>query len=404
MDDADFTRNRSLPLPHLVTMLLNLRKGSVGDELDRFFEIVHDEPLAESATPSAFCQARKKLKPEALMGLNEPLVGGFEEHFSPHLWHGFRLLAVDGSTARLPNTDDVIATFGEPPEGASVPLARLSRLYDVLNDLVVVADIDAYYVGERILAGEYLVATRQNDLLLYDRGYPAFWLFSLHRQEQRHFCARMPVDFSSEVRAFVASGKKSDVVVFSPGSEALKQCRLYGLSCEPIALRLIRVKLKGGEVEVLATSLLDENAYPTAWFKHLYHLRWGVEEGYKREKCRVEIENFSGRSAQIIKQDFYAKIFALNLTAILSWVAQAIADRLYKARKRHYRVNFANALSKMKDNLVRLFLFDSPGQLLSPLVLTMAASVEAVRPNRSYLRKTKSAKLHGFYPNYKRCR
>ena len=67
-------------------------------------------------------------------------------------------------------------------------------------------------------------------------------------------------------------------------------------------------------------------------------------------------------------------------------------------------MNFANALSKMKDNVVRLFVFDSPLQLLTSLVLAMAASVEAVRPDRSYPRKIKPAKLHGFYPNYKRCR
>ena len=119
---------------------------------------------------------------------------------------------------------------------------------------------------------------------------------------------------------------------------------------------------------------------------------------------RVEIENFSGLSAQVVQQDFYAKIFVLNLAAILSWVAQAIADRLYQNRRRAYRVNFANALSKMKDNVVRLFVSNSPLQLLTALVLAMAASVEAVRPNRSYPRKIKPAKLHGFHPNYKRCR
>ena len=77
---------------------------------------------------------------------------------------------------------------------------------------------------------------------------------------------------------------------------------------------------------MLATSLLGEQTYPSTCFKHLYHLRWGVEEGYKREKCRLEIENFSGLSAHAVKQDFYAKLFVLNLTAILSWVPQAIAD------------------------------------------------------------------------------
>ena len=100
------------------------------------------------------------------------LLAGFEEHFSPRLWHGFRLLAVDGSTARLPNTDDVIATFGEPPEGSSVPLARLSRLYDVLNDLVIVADIESRHVGERVLAGEYLAAARANGPALVRSGLP----------------------------------------------------------------------------------------------------------------------------------------------------------------------------------------------------------------------------------------
>jgi hypothetical protein len=404
MNASDFTRERSLPLPHLVAMLLNLRKGSIGDELDRFFEVLHDQPLADGVTPSAFCQARKKLDPLALMALNQPLLDGFENHFSPRLWHGLRLLAVDGSTARLPKTADVVATFGAPPEGASVPLARFSRLYDVLNDLAIEAEIESRHVGERVLAGEHLAVTRDNDLLLYDRGYPAFWLFALHRQEQRHFCARMSLDFSREVSDFVTSGKKSDVVVFAPGSEARKQCQTYGLSCDPIALRLICVRLEGGEIEVLATSLLDEDAYPFGWFKRLYHLRWGVEEGYKREKCRMEIENFSGLSAQVVQQDFYAKIFVMNLTAILSWVAQAIAKRFYQTRKRAYRVNFANALSKMKDNLVRLFVFDSPLQLLTSLVLAMAASVEAVRPDRSYPRKIKPAKLHGFHSNYKRCR
>jgi len=249
-----------------------------------------------------------------------------------------------------------------------------------------------------------LAATADNDLLLYDRGYPAFWLFALHHQEQRHFCARMSLDFSREVTTFLASGKKSEIVVFSPSSEARKQCRDCGLSCEPLSLRLIRVQLKGGETEALATSLLDEEAFPSAWFKRLYRLRWGVEEGYKREKSRLEIENFSGLSPQVVQQDFYAKMFVLNLAPVLAWVAQAIANRLYQARKRAYRVNFANALSKMKDNVVRLFVQGSTPQLLTALVLSMAWSVEAVRPDRSYPRKIKPAKLHGFHPNYKRCR
>ncbi len=81
---------------------------------------------------------------------------------------------------------------------------------------------------------------------------------------------------------------------------------------------------------IYAQALLDEKAYPTPVFKKLYSLRWGVEENYKREKQRIEIENFSGRSVEVICQDFHAKILALNLSAMVVWVAQAIAERYIK--------------------------------------------------------------------------
>jgi hypothetical protein len=404
LSPGDFTRQRALPLPQLVGLLLNLRKGTLRDELDGFWEVLTGEPLAQGVSASAFCQARQKLNPSALLILGERLVRTFAEQFCLRRWHGWRLLATDGSTVRLPNTADVAAVFGPPPNGSAAPLGRFSQLYDVLNDVVVDADVLPHDVGERVLAAEHLAATGPTDLMLYDRGYPAFWLFVLHQIEQRHFCARVPATFSNEVKAFLASGARSALVTFTPGSEARKQCQAFDLPCDPINVRLVRVTLDNGQTEVLATSLHDEGEWPTAWFKGLYHLRWGVEEAYKREKCRIEIENFSGLSAQVVRQDIYAKLFTLNLTAICAWVAQAIADRLYQHRRHAYRINFAHALSKMKASVVRLLLGAEAAGLLCPLVLAMVANVEAVRPDRAAPRKMKPAKLQGFFPNNKRCR
>lgn len=161
--------------------------------------------------------------------------------------------------------------------------------------------------------------------------------------------------------------------------------------------------LKGGESEVLATSLLDEATFPRHVFKDLYRLRWGIEEQYKRSKCRIEIENFSGRSALSVPQDFYSKIFAMSLAPILAWVAQAIANRPYAARRHPYRLNLANALSKMKHAGARSLLGLAGQELVATLVFAMAASVEAGRPDRSAPRNMNPAKIQGFYPNYKRC-
>ncbi len=387
-----------------MALLVNLRKGSIQDELDQFVELFSEGLTIHKVSASAFCQARQKLNPRAMMTLSDHLVATFQAHFALRRWRGRRLLAVDGSTVRLPATPEVIAAFGPPPKGSHIPLGRLSVLYDVLNTVVVEADLVSTEVGERVLAGEHLAATRSDDLVLYDRGYPAFWLFALHALEQRDFCMRVAATFSKEVEAFMASGAASAAVVFSPGEETRRQCAVYGLPTAPLVVRLVRVTLKTGETEVLATSLQDETAFPTHIFKHLYHLRWGIEEQYKRAKCRVEIENFSGRSAQSVRQDFYAKIFAMNLTAILVWVAQAIADRLYAARRHAYRVNFANALSKMKHAGAPLLMGLGGQELLTTLVLAMATSVEAVRPDRSAPRNMKPAKIQGYHPNYKRCR
>ena len=167
---------------------------------------------------------------------------------------------------------------------------------------------------------------------------------------------------------------------------------------------MVRVELKSGEVEVLATSLLDTTDYPSHWFKKLYHLRWGVEEHYKREKSRLEIENFSGRSVLVVQQDFHAKVLMHNLAAMLVWVGQAIADRLYRHRRHSYQVNFADALSKMKNHLIRLLAQYTPWDQLFRLLTQLVDAVEAVRPDRTYPRNLRKIKLQGFQSNYKRTR
>ena len=464
-----------------------------------FFETITDDPT--SVTPvseAAFCRARQKLKPEALVTLNNVLLDSANQQIAQQRWRGLRVLAVDGSTGRLPDFPAIEEYFGKP-SGSGVPLARFSRLFDVLNDKrvfdlvkdfgtsespkstrsstthwcpgrpghpafrhniasslrlhtglpydwtprsdaplgsplapsarrvsrvasrlpgttrlrfalhggqrqILHADMVPYATGERELAAEYLLYSSPDDLFLYDRGYPAFWLFAFHAQEQRHYCARVRHDFHSEVKAFVADGAKERIVVLTPNTASARQCREGHLPADPLRVRLIRVELESGEVEVLITSLLNTKAYPYRAFAKLYALRWGIEENYKREKQHLEIENFSGRSPWVLLQDFHAKIFAQNLTAIFVRLAQWLADARYQHRRHGYRINFANALSKMKNNLVRLFLETSPLDLSWRLLQRMADAVVAVRPGRKFPRDMKKVRVPGFQMQYRRTR
>jgi hypothetical protein len=158
-------------------LLLNFRKGSLQDELDQFFEtLAETDHKVQSLTPGALCRARQKLNPEALNALHHKLLTEIEQRIDLRRWRGLRILAVDGSTGRLPNTPDIERAYGRQA-GSNVPMARFSRLYDVLNGLVVMADMAPYQTSERDLAANYLSSLKPDDLVLYDRGYPAFWLF-----------------------------------------------------------------------------------------------------------------------------------------------------------------------------------------------------------------------------------
>lgn len=385
-------------------MLLNYRKGTLQDELDQFFEAqaMEHAPI-RSVSVSALCQARKKLKPEAFVLLNDTLLQQMEKHMGLKRWKSFRLLAVDGSTARLPNTEEIEQYFGKP-KNSGVPMARFSRLYDVLNHQVVQADMEPYATGERELTAAYLMHSDRRDLMIYDRGYPAFWLLALHQVEQRHYCMRVKHDFHPEIKRFVAAGQSSQVLTLTPSKAACRSCADAHVPDQPLVVRLVRVVLNTGEVEVLITSLLDQDGYPAKDFRWLYKQRWAVEENYKREKRRLEIENFSGRSSPVLLQDFHAKIFAQNLASLFVQLAQWLADERYRQRRYRYQINFANALSKMKNTLVHVFLHESPLALCWRVIEKMVRSVEAVRPDRSCSRHLKKVRVPAFQDNYKRTR
>jgi len=398
-----FTRQRDLPFHRLVAFMLNLRKGSTEQELAGFFATVQEQPVA-TAVPSraAFSKARKGLSEKVFSHLNQLAIETFRAGWSTPLWQGFRLLAVDGTSFRLPRGEALARAFGEQPSGPT--LARASILYDIAHDLVVDTQLAATCVGEHELAIAHLAAARPGDLLIYDRGYPAFWFFALHLTQGIDFCMRLSRSSFAAANAFWESDEVSRVVTLTPSAEQRRACRDQGLAAEPIRIRLVRVRLKGGETELLATSVLDEQRLPARLFAQLYHRRWGVEESYKRQKRWAEIENLSGYSVLAVRQDMHAKILAMNLAAMVRNVAQLIAERLFAHRQFTYQVRGCSALSAMKNNLVRLLFADpiARQRLVETLIQQLSSAVDAVRPDRSFPRNKPGKLKPGFHPAYKR--
>ena len=107
----------------------------------------------------------------------------------------------------------------------------------------------------------------------------------MFRQRGIEFCARLDSCgcASSAVKRFIRSGASELLIEQRLSSAALAQLRELGAKADKgttLRLRLVRVVLSTGCIEVLATSLLDTAAYPTGEFAALYHARWSIEEAF----------------------------------------------------------------------------------------------------------------------------
>ena len=403
---TDFIRQRKLPFSMLIFFLMNLIKGSYQDELDHFFKAIFNFDVAKRiVTKAALTKARLKLKYEAFLDLNSNLIEHFYENFEPQKWNGFTLLAIDGSTVQLPRIEAIANHFGawKPRQGGKCPMARVSQMFDPLNRITVDAIIEPKETGERELAAFHFLKLMPKDLILLDRGYPAYWLFNLIISRGADFCARIQRKRWKMARQFYNSGKKEKIISLQVSPSSVKQCREMGLDLRPLKLRLIRVELDTGEAEILITSLFDTQRHPHAQFAELYHLRWPVEEDYKAMKQWIEIENFSGKSVLSIYQDFHAKVFSKNLTSVLVHPTQAVIDKNNENNVYQYARNFVQTLSKVKDVIPLLFLRsrEAVRKLISDIHAIVVRTIEPIRPGRKYPRNfnNRSGRFHyGYQP------
>lgn len=363
ISSKDFTRERKMPFSSLVLFMLNIIKQTLQKELANFMDLVSGK---DNITKSAFSQSRIKLKPEAFVDLNKVLVNEFYTDNIVNKWEGFRLCAIDGSTINLPHSKDILETFSSNrhPAGLILPMAKISSFYDVLNEIIIDSTIENYYTGEFDMALSHIKNTNSNDLILFDRGYCAVWLYYHLINQKVNFVIRARQNFISEIDQFWNTKEMSKIIEITRYAEASKErLQKLGLIFKPIKVRLVKVKLDNGDIEVLVTSLLDEDKYPTKIFKDLYFMRWGVEINYDHLKNNIQMENFTGLSSIAIKQDFFANMFIVNMQTIIARDAQFEIDEEKKNNKRKYKINRNLSLGFMKDRIVKILMDDDPNYM-----------------------------------------
>jgi hypothetical protein len=396
---TDFTRQCVLTFPVLLLLLLQKSLKSLQAHLQEFLAQLAAGAGAPRLSGGALTHARAKLRASAFVELNAAAV--LATVYSPahaalvQRWHGHRLLGVDSSLLRLPTSQAVGEQFGwvqcanhhGPQE--RYPQGRVSVLYDVLNQWALDARLVASTVAETELAHDHLAGVEPGDVLLNDRGYTGYrWLVAV-RAAGAHFVSRCSRGSFAAVQQLFArneAGGSVQVTLTAP-KEVRAECRARGWPLE-LTVRLVTVRLASGELEVLATSLLDEEAYPTGELGPLYWRRWGHETYYGRLKGRLDLEHCSGQTVEAVEQDFQATVLLSNVESVVVGPAQAELSTRTAGRTQPAQVNRAVSLHALKSRLIDLLTSRVPAaQVLAELTEWFQANPVSVRPGRKVRRR-----------------
>ncbi len=373
-----------------MAFLLQLTGGvALQGALDSFFMALRAQvDLSRAVTKRALCQARMKLKASAFSCLNRLWVTHWHEALAFERWCGLRVVAADGTCVRLARWGENIDAYGVGPlKDGSVVMARCVALFSTACRQVLEVTVGRYDEGERELLLRTLGVLQTDDVLVLDRGYPAWWLFAALQAKGIAFCARIEGCNWPPADRLLKSSQNELMVEQRLNSTSRKKLRELDLSETPsLRLRFIKVALPNGRLEILATSLLDPQRYPSDAFGPLYRSRWGVEEAFKSLKHRLHLEGFSGELPQAIEQEIQAKALMYNISqALCSEAAQQISP----GKQGQWQVNHAYALKQMGGVLVCWLrgVGDELARLTQSVVATLAITLERIRPGRSFPRK-----------------
>lgn len=377
-----FTRKRILNFQTVMTLLLRRSVKSLQSRLNEWFS-----GQAVSVSTSAFCQARMNVKHSAFIELHEEAVVKVMYGSGDHeTLDRMRVLAIDSSFLRLPDTPELREHFGyvrhlngvhREPTGQVE--AKMSVLYDLLNNIPISCELDKARTSDYLLGEPHMGHLQPGDLLLADRGFGSFRVFASVLARGAHFAIRIKEKNYAGIHQ-LTSGRKQpkDVVVEIPARK-----KEPGLP-HSLTVRFLRIKLSSGETEILATSLLDTERYPYKMFRKLYRRRWGIETYFHTLKSRLSIDNFSGRSVESVYQDVHSTILVSGMETLFTQDAERELSR--KKTKYQQKVNKAISFHVLKHEILRLILERPPGfeQMINALFLSTPT---VVRPKRGRIRR-----------------
>lgn len=403
--ETDFTRNRVFSFKKLLKFMLLIGGGSLQNELMKYFDFANDVP-----TKSAFCQQRDKVFPEAVRFLFDTFTEKLESLDTLKLFHGYRILAADGSDINIPYNPTDADTFQQNGNKKGYNQLHLNALFDELNGIYVNCVLEPDRKCHERAAFLTLINRYRSEtpaIFLADRGYEGYQLFAhLVRSGQKFLIRLKASDSNGILSSFNFPDGTFDrnletILTHRQTKEVLANKHKYTVisdasKCDyfdadnpffSLSLRILCIEVSSGVFEYLATNL-DSNEFTPELITELYHMRWGVETSFRELKYTIDLVHFHAKKRDLVEQEVWARLILYNFCEAITRHT-AISQQRTSKRKYDQKINFATAACICKNFLERNDGEICPCKLISRFLTP-------IRPNRSAPRKLKPQSAKSF--------
>ena len=390
---ADFTRMRKMGAGDVIRALVCMGAGTLGHELDGFLE------APKACTPSAFCQQRAKIEPEALLQLLLRFGPGVPARAADA--RGIRLAAVDGSEVVMQRNPRDAETHSPKSNGSGIGYNSVyaTALLDMAGGAFLDAVVQPGPAKDEPAAFRELADRCDPALVLVgDRNFAGYNNFAhcLERgvgfviRLKDSFAARLlgagplPDEADEDVELLLSRSRRAELRA-DPGYRYVAPNMRFdylggGGSSYRMRLRVVRFAIGGGRFENLATSLGRAEHGPDE-LKEIYAGRWGIETAFRDLKHAVGLAKLHSAGFRGAAQEVYARMVLYNFCSAMAALAQLVVDAGPREGLKHARaVNFAAAV-----RACRAVLWPRAGPA-DGLLERIAANVCPVRPGRSFAR------------------
>jgi hypothetical protein len=400
-DLSSWSRRRDMPLEDILMCTLAKKGLSTTMEIRHYFQAM--DKVEQTVSKQDYLRQRQKLNPEVFRLLNRNYLKRFYESQEVREWKGYLVMAVDGSRAEIPNSEENREVYGESINkyGKAVARTNLSALHDVYNHFLLDIGMHHYRSSEIEDAKTHITALKEivgdrPTLIMFDRNYESLefmdflekagvkYLIRLHKGNYETEKARMHSN-DEEVELVYTRARLWHVREKSPErAEELKEKRSTNV-------RIIKTVFMNGESAAFMTNLKEGTA---GEIKRLYRKRWLIEQKYHTLKNKLKFESVTGKASIYVAQDFWAQTLVFNMVQDL--ITEAEYRAVKRAKKKHLmyevRINENIAIGLFKEQFIRLILEeddDLKEKMFRRLTADMERNIVPVRKLKSSPRKWK---------------